>query len=209
MYAPLNLRFALDDPFCFVGPQWKLQRLWLRRIVLDALKGLIVHSAIPEDAQEAASKMNKKNLYGSVISVEIAKPKKKSMRIRREDSLGVGREEVLKSMNKEEQVEGKVEEEEKEEKKEEKKEEEKEEEKSTYSDKLQDKTIHRLQTVLVFGLPPQMKPENIRKKYKVFSFFTYRFPCPAPFNGRDMVAEITVKDSKQIKDVFTLLFLEL
>ena len=212
MYAPLNLHFALDDPFCFVGPQWKLQRLWLRRIVLDALKDLIAHSAIPEDAQEAASKMNKKNLYGSVISVEIAKPKKKSMRIRSEDSLGVGREEVLKSMNKEEQVEGKVEEE-KEEKKEEKKEEEKEEEKekdkSTYSDKLQDKTIHRLQTVLVFGLPPQMKPENIRKKYKVFSFFTYRFPCPAPFNGRDMVAEITVKDSKQIKDVFTLLFLEL
>ena len=206
MYAPLNLHFALVDPFCFVGPQWKLQRLWLRRIVLDALKGLIVHSAIPEDAQEAASKMNKKNLYGSVISVEIAKPKKKSMRIRREDSLGVGREEVLKSMNKEEQVEGKVEEEEKEEKKEEKKEEEKEKEKSTYSDKLQDKTIHRLQTVLVFGLPPQMKPENIRKKYKVFSFFTYRFPCPAPFNGRDMVAEITVKDSKQIKDVFTPLF---
>lgn len=176
---------------------------------MDALKGLIVHSAIPEDAQEAASKMNKKNLYGSVISVEIAKPKKKSMRIRSEDSLGVGREEVLKSMNKEEQVEEKVEEEEKEEEKEEKKEEEKEEEKPTYSDKLQDKTIHRLQTVLVFGLPPQMKPENIRKKYKVFSFFTYRFPCPAPFNGRDMVAEITVKDSKQIKDVFTLLFLEL
>ena len=83
---------------------------------------------------------------------------------------------------------------------------EKEKDKPTYSDKLQDKTIHRLQTVLVFGLPPQMKPENIRKKYKVFSFFTYRFPCPAPFNGRDMVAEITVKDSKQIKDVFTPLF---
>ena len=176
---------------------------------MDALKDLIVHSAIPEDAQEAASKMNKKNLYGSVISVEIAKPKKKSMRIRREDSLGVGREEVLKSMNKEEQVEEKVEEEKEEEKVEEEEKEEKEKDKSTYSDKLQDKTIHRLQTVLVFGLPPQMKPENIRKKYKVFSFFTYRFPCPAPFNGRDMVAEITVKDSKQIKDVFTLPFLEL
>ena len=112
-------------------------------------------------------------------------------------------------MNKEEQVEEKVEEEKEEEEEKVEEEEKEEKDKSTYSDKLQDKTIHRLQTVLVFGLPPQMKPENIRKKYKVFSFFTYRFPCPAPFNGRDMVAEITVKDSKQIKDVFTLPFLEL
>ena len=39
----------------------------------------LIFSAMPEDAEEAAKKLNQKEFFGKVVKVEIAKPKKKGM----------------------------------------------------------------------------------------------------------------------------------
>ena len=38
---------------------------------------VLISSAMPEDAEEAAKKLNQKEFFGKVVKVEIAKPKKK------------------------------------------------------------------------------------------------------------------------------------
>lgn len=98
-------------------------------------------SAMPEDAEEAAKKLNQKEFFGKVVKVEIAKPKKKGLII-----WWIGwliEKAVVAQANPEDTTPAKHE----------------------LSEKKQEEKQARLHTIVIFGIQRGMKLETLSHKY--------------------------------------------
>ena len=93
----------------------------------------------PDDAEEAAKKLNQKEFFGKVVKVEIAKPKKKGCCVNRRSS-------VEKAMEQEDvsREEAPV--------------------KSGMSEEKKQEKMLRLRTIVIFGVQRGMKLETLSRK---------------------------------------------
>lgn len=92
----------------------------------------------PDDAEEAAKKLNQKEFFGKVVKVEIAKPKKKGCCVNRRSSVEKAMEQ--EDVSKEAPV------------------------KSGMSEEKKQEKMLRLRTIVIFGVQRGMKLETLSRK---------------------------------------------
>lgn len=97
----------------------------------------LIPSVMAEDAEEAAKKLDRKEFFGNVIHVEVAKPKKRGMFQR--SNLGI------------EKTEDKQQ---------------KETEKPVISEEKKEEKLSRVRTIVVFGINPHMSYDTLFQKWR-------------------------------------------